>query len=105
MRTAATLAAAMGLMAATGHAEEIRITMAGSGYAPAVIEARVGDVLVFDNDDDVAHNVFIPTVGFATDLGKQDAFTQASMPLGKAGVFDVECVLHDHMHVRVVVRP
>ena len=104
MRVAATLAAAMCLTAAPGHADEVRLSMAGAEYAPTVIEASVGDILVFVNDDDTAHNVFIPTIGFAADLGKQDVLSEATLLLAKAGMFDVECVLHENMHARVVVQ-
>ena len=97
------LAAAVAATAAS--AEEITVGMAGMAYAPAVVEAKVGDTIVFENDDDTAHDVFIPTVGFAADLGKQDPLASARLLLGRAGVFDVECVLHAGMHARVIVTP
>ena len=105
MRAALILAALGSLTASAGHGEEIQISMAGQAYAPAVTEASVGDTIVFINDDDTSHDVFIPTVGFATDLGKQDAFAETRLTLGQPGAFDVECVFHDHMHARVVVTP
>lgn len=79
--------------------------MAGMAYAPAIVEAKVGDTLVFVNNDVLAHNVFVPTVGFSTDFGKQDPGKEAHMTLMKPGLFDVECVFHDNMHTRIVVRP
>ena len=105
MRMIPMLALAAMPAGAAAEAEEIRISMAGAAYAPAVVEAKIGDTLVFDNDDDVAHDVFIPTVGFAVDLGRQDPLTQTALSLGRLGMFDVECVLHPGMHARVVVGP
>lgn len=105
MRSIFALAAIGGLIAVPGYAEDIRVAMAGGAYGPAVIEARIGDILVFVNDDDDIHNVLIPTLGFATDLGKQDPLAETRLPLGRVGLFDVECVVHAGMHARVAVRP
>jgi len=89
--------------AAQGAEHEIR--MAGSQYDPAITEARVGDTLVFVNNDVDAHNVFVPTVAFSTDLGKQDPDKPARLLLTKPGTFEVECVFHPGMTARVVVTP
>ncbi|MGK9169273.1 cupredoxin domain-containing protein [Inquilinus limosus] len=104
MRAVLILTAAAMTVSASQAAEH-SITMAGIAYAPAVVEAKVGDTLVFVNDDGVAHDVFVPTVGFSTDLGSQDPGGKTTLTLRKAGLFDVECMFHDHMHLRVVVRP
>lgn len=105
MRAILVLVAAVSVMASASQAEDRRIGMAGMAYAPAIVEAKLGDTLVFVNDDSVAHEVFVPTVGFSTDLGSQDPGSETTLTLGKVGVFDVECVFHDHMHARIVVRP
>jgi plastocyanin len=89
--------------ASAARAAEHHIHMAGSSYTPATIEARVGDTLVFTNDDGDAHNVFVPTVAFSTDLGKQDPGKVARLVLIQPGTFEVECVFHQHMTVRVNV--
>src|SRR5688572_3804546 len=87
------------------HGAEHEIRMAGSHYRPALVEARVGDTLVFLNDDLEAHNVFVPTVALSTDLGKQDPAQPARLLLTRPGTFDVECVFHASMTSRVVVYP
>lgn len=79
--------------------------MAGAAYTPAAIEAQVGDRLVFVNDDVVDHNVFVPTVGHGVDLGKQTPGNSAEITLGKAGRFEVECVIHPDMRLAVEVVP
>ncbi|MGE3280053.1 MAG: cupredoxin domain-containing protein [Alphaproteobacteria bacterium] len=99
------LSLAASALASAIAAAEHRITMAGSDYAPASIEAKVGDTLVFENDDTEAHNVFVPTVGFSTDLGKQDPGKSARLLLTKPGSFEVECVFHQDMNMRVTVKP
>jgi plastocyanin len=86
-----------------GQAAEIAVNMAAADYRPATVEARVGDRLVFVNDDAQDHNVFVPTAGHAVDLGKQAPGARAELPLGKAGAFEVECVIHPDMHLAVKV--
>jgi plastocyanin len=80
------------------------VRMLGSTYAPARIEARVGDSLRFVNDDDQTHAVFVPTRGFATDLGNQRAGETREIRLAAPGRFDVECVPHAQMKLAVTVR-
>lgn len=85
-------------------AAEITVSMSGHEYQPAQISATVGDTIKFVNDDETNHNVFIPTAGFATDLGKQEPGQMATLNVGKAGKFEVECVFHSKMLTTVEVK-
>ncbi len=98
-------AIAIGLLSGFGaSAADHRVTMANSTYGPALVQAKVGDVLVFDNDDDdTSHVVFVPTVGHGVDLGTQKSGEQRRMTLRRPGRFEVECVLHEHMKMTVEV--
>ncbi|MEO3428063.1 hypothetical protein AAFN88_04350 [Pelagibius sp. CAU 1746] len=87
------------------QAAEVTVRMEGANYVPAKVEARVGDRLVFLNDDAVDHNVFVPTAGHGVDLGKQAPGSSSELPLGKAGAFEVECVIHSAMRLAVQVKP
>ncbi len=93
----------LALLPASAAAAEHTVTMAGLAYAPARIEARVGDTLTFVNDDGLDHNVFVPTRGFGVDLGAQKPGATTRLPLGKPGTFEVECVIHPHMLLTVSV--
>lgn len=84
-------------------AEEIVVKMAGAQYSPATIVAAVGDTIRFINDDDMDHNVFVATAGYAIDLGKQEPGSEVSYTVGKAGSFEIECVFHDFMLAKVEV--
>lgn len=92
-------------VAAPGFAAEHVVTMAGSNYAPARLAAKVGDTVRFVNDDQADHDVFVPTAGFGIDLGAQKPGDSRTMRLGKAGAFDVECVMHPHMVLKITVTP
>ena len=92
------------LTAVPAAAAEHVIRMAGQKYEPAEIEAAKGDSIRFVNDDDVAHEVFVPTVGFGLDLGKQEPGEERAITLAKDGSFEVECVFHPHMLLTVTVE-
>ncbi|MGE0718461.1 MAG: methylamine utilization protein [Alphaproteobacteria bacterium] len=90
-------------IASGAMAAEHTVTMGGSAYGPKTLKAKVGDTIVFDNDDFDNHVVFVPTVGFGIDLGAQKPGEKRSMTLRRAGKLDVECVLHEDMHMTVEV--
>jgi plastocyanin len=91
------------LAAGAAGAADHTVTMAGLQYQPPALTARVGDVIRFVNDDGTDHHVFVPTAGFAVDSGPQKPGTTVEMPLAKAGTFEVECVFHPHMLLKVTV--
>jgi len=101
------LAAAAALVALPSlcWAEDITVRMEDGDYLPASVEARVGDTLVFVNEDQLDHEVLVLTPGHGVDLGKQAPGEVAELPLGKAGSFEAECVFHPQMHLQVHVRP
>lgn len=86
-------------------AADIPIRIANATYVPSTVTARVGDVLVFVNEDAMEHAVFVPTVGFSVDLGNQKQGETRRLALPKAGRFEIECVPHGDMLLSVEVRP
>ena len=97
----AVLLAAAGPAAAAEHV----VRMAGNAYEPAAVEAKVGDVIRFVNDDADWHEVFVPTADFALDLGKQEQGTETTLTLTRPGTFEVECVHPLPMLLTVEVEP
>lgn len=103
-------AAAIGAAAAMGgsgaHAGETHVVaMLGSDYSPARLTVRVGDTIRFVNDDVIDHTVFVATIDHAVDLGGQKAEETRELTLHQPGLFEVECVFHDHMLLTVEVLP
>ena len=85
-------------------AAEHVVTMKGAAYSPETVTAAIGDTVRFVNDDDQNHDVFVPSAGYALDLGKQEPGQETSYVLGKAGTFTVECVFHSNMMTTVEVK-
>ena len=103
MRSA--MAAALGLLVGgPALAAEHVVTMAGQQYTPSELSAQPGDTIRFVNDDDTDHEVFVPTVGFGVDLGKQEPGQDTTLRLARSGELEVECVFHPDMLLRVVVE-
>ena len=97
---AAALAAGL---AAPAWAAEIKVGMIGMTYSPASIKAKVGDTIVFENDDMTGHWVFVPTAGYSFDLGAQKEKDIRRYTLKKPGKFEIECVNHSTMKISVEV--
>ena len=88
--------------AATGN--EIKVSMVGSTYAPGDVKAKVGDTLVFSNDDFTSHWVYVPTMGYAVSRAGLTEGESFKLPLRKAGTFRVACGLHESMVMTVTVE-
>jgi len=91
------------VLASPAAAEDFVVTMVGSNYSPSSISASIGDTIRFVNDDGTDHNVFVPTTSHALDLGKQEPGSEIDLVLRTPGNFDVECVFHAHMLLKVEV--
>ena len=91
-----------GALAATG--KEIKVSMVGSAYAPGEVKAKVGDTLVFSNDDFTSHWVYVPTMGYAVSRAGLKEGETFKLPLRRAGTFRVACGLHESMVMTVTVE-
>jgi plastocyanin len=102
LATLAACLAAGAAFAATGN--EIKVSMVGSAYAPGQLKAKVGDTLVFSNDDIATHWVYVPTEGFQVSRAGLKEGETFKLSLRKAGTFRVACGLHDNMTMTVTVE-
>jgi plastocyanin len=100
MALAVVLAAAP---AVASLAADQTVTMMGSTYGDGTLRAKVGDKLIFQNDDFTDHNVFVATRGYAFDLGNQKPGDTKAYTLGKPGTFELECTVHPDMIRKVEV--
>lgn len=86
--------------ASTAH----KVSMAGTVYAPKMVQARVGDTIRFDNDDFENHWVYVPTAGSyqVSRAGLKPGET-FDIVARKPGTFTVLCGLHTQMETVVTV--
>ena len=93
----ALLALALALLgtAAPARAETAMIRMPGKFFDPARSTVVAGDVVVFDNDDLVTHNVCVADGLF--DSGPMLRFTSWSQQFDQPGGYPFVCTLHRFM--------
>lgn len=88
-------------VAAPSQAETIEVTIDRLVYAPAEIEAKVGDEIEWVNKDALVHTATLK--GGAEVL--LPAKKSGSVLLQEPGSFDYICRYHPNMKGRITVRP
>lgn len=84
------------------HAETIRVIIDKMVFEPAEINAKVGDTIVWDNMDVVAHTATASAKDWDVMIGPKRTGT---LVLKKAGGADYFCRFHPNMKGRIVVAP
>lgn len=101
--------AALGVAAALAAlspalAKEFTVTQKGQQFSPRALTLKVGDEIVFVNDDTGTHNVFSESPGNAFDLKAQRPGTRTNVTFSSAGQVDVRCAIHPTMRLSVTVE-
>lgn len=96
------LTAAASASAAALAAEHV-IGQKGKAFSTKTIQAKVGDKLVFRNDDSFHHNVFSLSDTQSFDLGSFGQGVAREVRLNKAGTLEIECAIHPEMKLIVEV--
>ena len=93
---------AMGLIAASSHAETIQISMENLVISPAAVSAKVGDTIEWINKDIFAHTATARNGDW--DLALPPKKT-ASTVLKKAGAVEYYCRFHPNMKASLTIAP
>lgn len=73
-------------------------------FSSTELTLKVGDVLEFKNDDDVAHNVFSTSETQAFNTKIQPPGASAEVTFVKEGTVQVRCAIHPQMKLTVHVE-
>lgn len=87
---------------AASAAEHV-ISQKNKAFAQKVVRAKVGDKLVFRNDDPFAHNIFSLSDHHSFDLGSFGQGSTKEVVLNKEGKLEIECAIHPEMKLAVEV--
>jgi plastocyanin len=90
------------LAAGGADAAEFEIAIAKMKFNPAPVELKVGDVIVWRNDDIFRHTATARDKSFDVDLPPK---AEVRMTIGKAGAVDYYCRFHPAMVGKLDVRP
>ena len=105
MRKTALFVSLFSLLAAPLYAADISVDQKGSKFTPDSVTAKVGDKLIFTNEDGMVHNVqVINADGDADDKGLQKPGQNITVTLDKAGTYEIRCSIHPHMKMAVTVQ-
>jgi plastocyanin len=94
------IAALCRLSSVPAHAAEIEITIDKLAYTPAVVSARVGDIITWINKDPLAHTATATNNDWDVMIAPNQT---ARLVLKKPGEVDYYCRFHPNMKGRVVV--
>jgi plastocyanin len=91
-------------MSSTDRAAEHVVSQKNKSFSVNALSVKVGERVVFTNDDAFAHNVFSSSAGFIFNLKVQAP--GASMPISfdQPGTVDVRCAFHPTMKLSVTVK-
>ena len=94
--------ATLAFATAAGAAEHV-IGQKYKNFTVSTVEAKVGDEVLFSNDDAVFHNIFSLTPGQSFDLGAYAPGVSKKVKLEKPGRIEVECAIHPRMKMVIEV--
>lgn len=101
---AGTITCAIILSAGLAGAAEHTVSQKKKSFDPNILNAKLGDTVLFVNDDRYAHNLYSKTPGFKFNVRKQMPGNKHSMKLDKRGRFEILCVIHPRMKMTVNVE-
>lgn len=100
---AGTITCAIILSAGFAVGAELTVSQKKRSFNPKLVNAKVGDTMLFVNDDRYAHNLYSKTPGFKFNVRKQMPGNKHSLKLDKRGRFEILCVIHPRMKMTVNV--
>jgi plastocyanin len=88
---------------ASAQAADIPVSQKDKKFSVASLKAKVGDTLVFRNDDPFFHNIFSLSDAQTFDLGSFPQGDSRKVVMKKEGTLEVECAIHPEMRLTVQV--
>lgn len=73
-------------------------------FGVANLQIARGDVVRFNNDDQFIHHVYVQSPSFNYESAEQEPGTSVDVSFPKSGTFEVRCLIHPKMLLRVDVR-
>ena len=80
------------------------ISQKNKRFSIETLELKVGDTIVFKNDDAVVHNVYSTSAGHSFNLKTQVPGVASPISFSSPGTVQVRCAFHPTMKLSVVVK-
>jgi plastocyanin len=85
-------------------AQSYRISQKGRAFNMKEITIALGDMVVFGNDDDFIHQIFVKSDNFNVDTDESAPGNAIPVVFTKRGTFEVHCHIHPKMGLLVTVK-
>lgn len=99
------LAALLLLAGSAGAVDPPSITQQGIAFTPRAVTIKVGQQVLFRNEDPFGHNVYSPSMNGIFDIGLQEPGTETPVTFSAPGEFTIQCRIHPKMRAKVTVVP
>ena len=99
------IAVVVGIACGSGaaYAAQKSISQKDKAFSDTEVSIKVGDEIVFVNDDSITHNILSNNAGNTFNLGSQAPGVTVSYAFKNAGEVDVGCGIHPRMKLKVTV--
>jgi plastocyanin len=86
------------------QAAESEVSQKNKSFSVKQLKIKKGDTVSFPNHDPFFHNVFSLSPAKTFDLGSYPSGETRKVTFDKPGAVDVECAIHPHMHMSIIVE-
>jgi plastocyanin len=104
LRTFLLAASAVTLVSASALAGEVEVTQRDKSFLPTQVALKVGDTIVFKNDDPIIHNMFSRSEPNDFNLKLQRPGEDMRQTFNAPGEVLVRCAIHPKMKLMVTVE-
>ena len=98
------LAAGIACVASSAFAETQTVTQSGRKFTPNEVSIAVGDSVLFNNQDEFIHQVYVDSDKIDYDSAEQRPGETKTIKFPKTGDFPVRCHIHPKMLLIVHVK-
>jgi plastocyanin len=84
--------------------KETKVTQKDREFSAAEITIKPGEKVVFQNDDEVTHNVFSTSKANAFTIKVQKPGESSTVDFNEEGTTEVRCAIHPKMKLTVTVK-
>jgi plastocyanin len=98
------LAAGIVCVASSAFAETQTVTQSGRKFTPNEVSIAVGDSVLFNNQDEFIHQVYVDSDKIDYDSAEQRPGETKTIKFPKTGDFPVRCHIHPKMLLIVHVK-
>ncbi len=95
---------AASILATVSYSADHIVVQKDKTFHPNYIKAKVGDRIIFKNDDGFAHNAFSDSESDEFDIGMQKPGQDVVVVMKNPGKVEVECAIHPNMHLTIDVQ-